>query len=197
MSDGDSDFVAEVEVNAIGQSCQYVRPSYWHRRPKSDQARTLIQSATATIRKRRCGSTVEARGRKLLRNPDNRSAGRPRGPDSQLAETGQQLAILRDCSWFVRNGSLPRGQMLTPSAFPGLQGNIFGGARFWGNIVPPMPALFRVTTEAPSCPASPASSLKPSANASIRRPNPTSGADRWRGYAGRTCGRAGSALSLH
>jgi hypothetical protein len=46
MSDGDSDFVAEVEVDAISQSCQYVgrrywHRRYWHRRPKSDQARFI------------------------------------------------------------------------------------------------------------------------------------------------------------
>lgn len=41
MSDGDSEFVAEVEVNAISQSCQYVGRRYWHRRPKSDQARLI------------------------------------------------------------------------------------------------------------------------------------------------------------
>jgi hypothetical protein len=32
---------------------------------------------------------VEARGRKLLRNPDNPRAGHPFGPGSQLAETAQ------------------------------------------------------------------------------------------------------------
>jgi len=48
---------------------------------------------------------VEARGEKLLRNPDNPRAGWPRGSDSQLAEIAQQLVILRDCSWFVRNDS--------------------------------------------------------------------------------------------
>jgi hypothetical protein len=48
---------------------------------------------------------VEARGEKPLRNPDNPRAGRPRGTASQLAETAQKLAILRDCSWFVRHDS--------------------------------------------------------------------------------------------
>lgn len=63
MSDGDSDFVAEVEVNAIGQSCQYVRRRYWRRRPTSDQAR-FIDSVCyrdhqkAPMRKH-CGSTRE------------------------------------------------------------------------------------------------------------------------------------------
>jgi hypothetical protein len=40
---------------------------------------------------------VEARGGKPLRSPDNPREGRPRGPDPQLAETAQKLAILRDC----------------------------------------------------------------------------------------------------
>jgi len=48
---------------------------------------------------------VEARGEKPLRNPDNPRAGRPREPGSQLAETAQKLAILRNCSWFVRHDS--------------------------------------------------------------------------------------------
>lgn len=48
---------------------------------------------------------VEALGEKPLRNPDKLRAGRSRGPGSQLAETAQQLAILRDCSWFVRRDS--------------------------------------------------------------------------------------------
>ena len=51
------------------------------------------------------GSMVEARGRKLLRNPE-KSCEHPlsRGL-SQLAETSQQNAILRNCSWFVRHDS--------------------------------------------------------------------------------------------
>jgi hypothetical protein len=48
---------------------------------------------------------VEARGEKPLRNPENPRAGRSGWPGSQLAETAQQLAIPRDCSWFVRHDS--------------------------------------------------------------------------------------------
>jgi hypothetical protein len=48
---------------------------------------------------------TEARGRKLLRNPDN-SREHSRAPRHlQLSETAQQLAIQRNRSWFVRNDS--------------------------------------------------------------------------------------------
>jgi hypothetical protein len=48
---------------------------------------------------------VEARGRKLLRNPDN-SREHSRAPRHlQLSETAQQLAIQRNRSWFVRSDS--------------------------------------------------------------------------------------------
>jgi len=48
---------------------------------------------------------VEARGRKLLRNPDNSREHSHAPRLSQLAEIAQKLAILRDCSWFVRHDS--------------------------------------------------------------------------------------------
>jgi hypothetical protein len=51
------------------------------------------------------GSMVEARGRKLLRNPDN-SRERSHAPRlSQLAEIAQLLAIPSNRSWFVRRDS--------------------------------------------------------------------------------------------
>ena len=53
-----------------------------------------------------------------------------------------------------------------------------------------MPAL-SLSTKTRPWPASPASSPIPNATASLTRPRPTSGADRWRGRAGRSCGRAG------
>jgi hypothetical protein len=64
-----------------------------------------MQGATETISLRPRGSMVEARGGKLLRNPDNPRAGHPSGAGSPLAETAQQLVILRNCSWFVRHDS--------------------------------------------------------------------------------------------
>jgi hypothetical protein len=51
------------------------------------------------------GSMVEARGRKLLRNPDN-SREHSRAPrPSQLSEIAELIAVQRDGSWFVRHGS--------------------------------------------------------------------------------------------
>jgi hypothetical protein len=51
------------------------------------------------------GSMVEARGRKLLRNPDNSREHSRASYLSQLLEIEQLIAILRNCSWFVRHGS--------------------------------------------------------------------------------------------
>jgi hypothetical protein len=64
-----------------------------------------MQAATETISLRPRGSMVEALGRKLLRDPDNSRAGHPFGPGSQMAETAQQRATLRNRSWFVRHDS--------------------------------------------------------------------------------------------
>gem|GEM_PF-5248156 len=51
------------------------------------------------------GSMVEARGRKLLRNPDN-SREHSRAPRlSQLSEIAQLIAFQRNRSWFVRHDS--------------------------------------------------------------------------------------------
>jgi hypothetical protein len=51
------------------------------------------------------GSMVEARGRKLLRNPDNFREHSHAPRLLQLSETAQQLAIQRNRSWFVRHDS--------------------------------------------------------------------------------------------
>jgi hypothetical protein len=51
------------------------------------------------------GSIVEARGRKLLRNPDNSREHSHAPRLLQLAKIAQQLAIPRNRAWFVRHDS--------------------------------------------------------------------------------------------